>query len=423
MPHRESFLNPSSFSRIIVLLLTISLLVFGPSARGQQASSELLSNVDPGWLDSYRDSANHQFDLIVAAYSLDDKHQAALRQELDIRLMQQKIFEDKELAEWTALIEKMSAAGDVEDSPESKAVMEKMNFIGKNMPLADDNVANWMDQQMGPAANEGRMRWEELRQHGASSRDVGDDDLAAKSAIKSDFGHARAAADPTVLPGTEQPLPGDPKGARVGPEAEKYQKSASKVAPNAPPAMDEERVAAKAPDRRLEPWMQEPPSLNATAVPDGAMPEPVEAFPAQVRRPPSVGPSMPPPAPGAAAQPAMPPAVLPAAPPLDDWDKYVLSLAQKYKFSEAQMTNAQSILRDLKRRANQYRLSRADDYARGQLMTNAKAREDQLKSLNRTLDALFDELKQRLEALPTVEQKLKAGSTPQPAAPVKGGRK
>jgi predicted AlkP superfamily phosphohydrolase/phosphomutase len=83
------------------------------------------------------------------------------------------------------------------------------------------------------------------------------------------------------------------------------------------------------------------------------------------------------------------------------------------------MTNAQSILRDLKRRANQYRLSRADEYARTQLMTNAKDRDERLKVLNRALDALFDELKQRLEALPTVEQRQKATT----AEPAKGSRK
>ncbi len=108
-------------------------------------------------------------------------------------------------------------------------------------------------------------------------------------------------------------------------------------------------------------------------------------------------------------------APLAPAPPLDDWDKYVQTVAQKYKFDEAQMTNAQSILRELKKRANQYRLSRADDFARTQLNTNAKNREEHLKSLNRPLDALFDELKARLEALPTLEQKQKAGAPP-PAA-------
>ncbi|HUN81423.1 MAG TPA: hypothetical protein VMV81_07930, partial [Phycisphaerae bacterium] len=110
------------------------------------------------------------------------------------------------------------------------------------------------------------------------------------------------------------------------------------------------------------------------------------------------------------AQPAAP--MVAPAPPLDDWDKYVISVTEKYHFEEAQITKAQSILRELKRRANQYRLSRADELARAELITDVRARESQMKSLNRPLDAMFDELKQRLESLPTMEQRQKAAATP-----------
>ncbi len=96
------------------------------------------------------------------------------------------------------------------------------------------------------------------------------------------------------------------------------------------------------------------------------------------------------------------------APPLDEWDRYVASVAEKYEFTEAQLTKAQAILRDLRSRAYQYRLSRTHDYARAELIADAKTRTDTLKQLNEAVDAMFDELKARLEALPTLAQKQRA---------------
>jgi hypothetical protein len=120
----------------------------------------------------------------------------------------------------------------------------------------------------------------------------------------------------------------------------------------------------------------------------------------------------PPPAGGDAARSAKPEPPPQPAPPLDDWEKYVLTTADKYGFDDAQLTNARGILSDLRRRAYQYQASRAEAFARVELMTDAKAREAEKKALNRPLDALFAELKVRLDSLPTQAQRQKAGPTP-----------
>ena len=100
-----------------------------------------------------------------------------------------------------------------------------------------------------------------------------------------------------------------------------------------------------------------------------------------------------------------------AAPPLDEWDKRVDELAGRYQFTEIQRTQAQAILRDLRRRAEQYMLSRADDFAAAERLKDAKARRDKEAQLLEPMGAFFEELTQRLEHLATIEQKARAEST------------
>ncbi len=93
------------------------------------------------------------------------------------------------------------------------------------------------------------------------------------------------------------------------------------------------------------------------------------------------------------------------APPIDEWDRHVDSVAQKYKFTGDQKGRAQAILKDLRDRARQYRKSHQADFDRLKRINDATERSDEEKHLNQPLDELFAELKERLEVLPTQEQR------------------
>ncbi len=107
-------------------------------------------------------------------------------------------------------------------------------------------------------------------------------------------------------------------------------------------------------------------------------------------------------------QPARPPRVIEQAPPLDEWEKYVSKTAARYQFTDAQDAKARSILTDLKHRAKQYQLTRAPAFEKAERLQDEGARAARLKQLNRPIDLLFDELKQRLDNLPTIPQKHQA---------------
>lgn len=96
------------------------------------------------------------------------------------------------------------------------------------------------------------------------------------------------------------------------------------------------------------------------------------------------------------------------APPLDEWEKYVANVSEHYGFTDDQNGGAQSILDDLRNRARRYRLSRGPEFEQAERIEDRKARADRLKQLNQRIDQLFNELKMRLENLPTIEQKLRA---------------
>lgn len=156
------------------------------------------------------------------------------------------------------------------------------------------------------------------------------------------------------------------------------------------------------------------PAPSATPTPQ--MQQPVAAPPPPVEKPRPVQRREPPPA--RVEAPASPPQVaieaprLAPAPPIDEWDKHVDSVAQKYKFTADQKGRAQAILKDLRDRARQYRKSHASDFERLKRITDGVERSTEEKHLNQPLDELFAELKERLEVLPTREQREAAGGQP-----------
>ncbi|MEE8170560.1 MAG: hypothetical protein V3T70_08435 [Phycisphaerae bacterium] len=102
----------------------------------------------------------------------------------------------------------------------------------------------------------------------------------------------------------------------------------------------------------------------------------------------------------------------------DAWARYVREFAAAHRFSDEQRESAEGILKDLRARARQWRakkgmalksledrLKNTTDAARRAALT------EQVRSAEAPLEQLFEELKGRLRALPTAEQRALAQLT------------
>ncbi len=120
----------------------------------------------------------------------------------------------------------------------------------------------------------------------------------------------------------------------------------------------------------------------------------------------------------AAAQP--PPAQeAPAAPawadPADPWTLYVQQFIARHQLDPAQHQQAWSILKDLKARAAEYRTAHKADYEAVDRFEDKVRQTRERKALDGPIEAMFDELKARLSAIPGEPQSQAAPGNPQKA--------
>lgn len=383
-------------------------------------SAPLPAGADLNWLRPWQNQIDEQVGLLSTAYSLDATMQQVVREELNRRVYEQQAWELKNEAELGELVKKAEAAGYVEESPEAEAVWAKMAEYDK-MPLSEAPVEEWLQKQLPPqVVAQGHVRLEELRERREAMKDADESDATKGPQVVKELGHMRVNNEAVASPDTGQPLPVGEKGQMLASQAEvrveqqsrpqSYQvppptvmtgkgRTADSASPNYDPRFD------PVTGRRRTKQLDQPADMGTRR----------QAAEAQIAT--SLKETTPPSKQAPTIQSPSAPPVYQTAPPLDDWDKFVISFAEKYNFSEGQVTNARSILKALKTRANQYRMSRSDAFAQAELIVDAKARSETLKQLNRPLDALFDELKQRLDSLPTQEQRHQANAPP--ASPMK----
>ncbi len=100
---------------------------------------------------------------------------------------------------------------------------------------------------------------------------------------------------------------------------------------------------------------------------------------------------------------AIPRYYAPAA-PLERWEAAYNTLVKRYRFGEPQLATARAIFDDVRRRAVESKEARKDDYALVASFKNADLRAALLREINRPLDELFEELKQRLAQVATPQQ-------------------
>jgi hypothetical protein len=101
----------------------------------------------------------------------------------------------------------------------------------------------------------------------------------------------------------------------------------------------------------------------------------------------------------------------------DQWSAYVRQFIARYSLNEAQKTSAQAVLKDVQDRAKNYRSARSEEITRLEnRIRSGKSAEDrteaqaELREVLKGLDEMFEELKTRLQTIPTAEQIQRAGS-------------
>lgn len=104
-------------------------------------------------------------------------------------------------------------------------------------------------------------------------------------------------------------------------------------------------------------------------------------------------------------QPTTPPKPLPPAPAVAEWSRTLEATAAKYKFSEEQIKTAQRVLKSCVTRAENHLKNKKTDYEQAEKLTNADQKEKRIRTLNKTLDQLYNELSQRVESIASIEQK------------------
>lgn len=416
------------FNRVCVAILMM--LVSAAAAFGQNDGNSLLApGFDQASREGWEFEIQHQMQAFSSAYGLDPQLQTLLQNELQARLIAQVAY-DRQTTE--AIIKKtqeLEAAGllENEEAPEVKALNALMAAQTLNAPLNEERVADWLEQRLPAAvATEGRQRLREVRDLRLQKHLESEYAFQAESGAKRVLGEALVQGSGLISPDGDTPLPNDPVNDRYYAEIKVRDVSGEViVAPgrkgspvNDSPMPGELTKAERLRQAQIEAAEREgrrKPGSAGLVSPSQEMTGTSSHESIVVEQPPApqVTVQVAPTTPAGRAAPAAPAAkevAFAQAPPLDDWDKYVQERAKQVGFDEAQMTRAQAVLKDMKRRANQYRMSRSDQFAVAALKTDAKAREAMMKELNKPIDAMFDELKQRIDSLMTLEQRQKAAA-------------
>jgi hypothetical protein len=105
--------------------------------------------------------------------------------------------------------------------------------------------------------------------------------------------------------------------------------------------------------------------------------------------------------------------------PLDEWDRYVETFATRYSLGARQVQQCQQILKELRKRAEEYRLSHKQDYNLAGQIKEIPVRNEQIRQLDKPILDMFAELKSRLEYIPTDAQRKAAEAAPPATQPGK----
>ncbi len=86
------------------------------------------------------------------------------------------------------------------------------------------------------------------------------------------------------------------------------------------------------------------------------------------------------------------------------WRRYVDTFCREFSLDDAQVASAMSILRDLESRRNDYRAAHEDEIDAADQLEDWRERHERLEQVLAPVDKLFEELKTRLDRIPTSTQ-------------------
>jgi hypothetical protein len=93
--------------------------------------------------------------------------------------------------------------------------------------------------------------------------------------------------------------------------------------------------------------------------------------------------------------------------PLDAWGRYVEDFIVRFKLDSKQAQQSRLILGELRKRADEYRLAHKPDYEASERIKEGPARNEEVARLDKPIQGMFLELKDRLDRIPTeVQRKL-----------------
>lgn len=311
-------------------------------------------------------------------YELDDQQQTQVREHLEQVRQQQKTFAESRSGDFEALRDQMRELrnareqGGEFDREKARELGEKMRTLWQDAPLMNRQQIRENVEQLLPAeqAERGRSRWEseeqerdrrreEMRQRWEERRQQWEAERAGQA-------DTEQQAEPDGSVQSDEPTGQDEaagandgerrRGRREGREERRRQRQQQDQAPNADPSQDQGQ------DQEV-----------STA--DGEQPQ-AERRRRRIRENP-VGP----------------------------WEQYVRDFVQRYDLDPSQQSTAQSVLREMQQRRTAYEQTRRGDFEAAQQLEDVGKRQQRLDELNRPVIRLFEDLKSRLERIPTAQQR------------------
>lgn len=98
------------------------------------------------------------------------------------------------------------------------------------------------------------------------------------------------------------------------------------------------------------------------------------------------------------------------------WLRFVEGFARHHQFDATQKATADSLLRDAVQQRDLYEKAHAADYEAAAKIEDVRARQKKLAELNKPIGAMFETLREKLNQLPTADQREKAKGSMRRAA-------
>lgn len=97
--------------------------------------------------------------------------------------------------------------------------------------------------------------------------------------------------------------------------------------------------------------------------------------------------------------------------PIAPWERYVRDFIRTYGLDDSQQATARSMLREAEEGRTRYELSTRRDYEAAHQIADQTERQKRLDELNQPIVRMFDDLKSKLNQIPTTMQRQAAGIT------------